>query len=254
MNLIILPIRNEEQTISETLNRLCVWCEKAYTHYKILFIDDKSSDETMNLLRGEGRKNVYFARNKFDGGKGSALKAGYILADLQFKLRGNDVVIFMDSDGQIDPAELGTFKKLMNLYNADVVIGNKRHLYSTLRYSWKRRIVSMGYNFLVRNLFGLNCKDTQCGIKMFRKCALDIVIEKVTSKNYAFDLEVIVALKEKGMRVIDAPVNIDAQNNAGSVNIKNILKTLVETINIWIKKKKGIYRNGKNYICSTAHK
>jgi hypothetical protein len=148
----------------------------------------------------------------------------------------------MDGDGQIDPSEIKTFLNLMNLYNADVVIGNKRHIYSNTEYGLIRRIVSRGYNLMTKFLFGTSFDDTQCGIKLFQKRALDSVINKVNVKQYAFDMELIIALKEMRFRVIDAPVNIKKQANAGSVKVKTIIRTFIDTVIIWLKVKRGYYR------------
>ena len=105
-----------------------------------------------------------------------------------------------------------------------------------------RRIVSKTYNTLIQFLFQIRYQDTQCGIKLFKKHALDSVINKVNVKQYAFDLELIVALRDSKFRVVDAPVKVKKQENIGSVSLKSILKTFVDTCIIWIKKKKGFYK------------
>ena len=238
MLLIILPIRNETKTVIETLKKIKPYLSK---DCEALFIDDGSKDGTFEKLWLCNHPRVRVIRNNFDNGKGSAIKTGIILSEYLYKLNADDMVGLMDGDGQIDPAEIKTFLKLIELYSADAAIGNKRHIFSTTKYTPIRNIVSKTYNFLCRKMFDINFEDTQCGLKIFKKKCLDEVISKVTSKRYAFDLELIVALKEKHYRIVDVPVSIKRQMNQGSVSLKSIVHTLIDTLGIYFRKVKGYY-------------
>lgn len=242
MILIILPVYNEIKTIKKTAVSIYSWCkENMKEDYNIMFVDDMSTDGTYESIKKLKTTKIKIIKNNFDKGKGSALKAAYVHATYTYKLNKDDKILFMDSDGQIEPREIKTFLRMMEIYDSDVVIGNKRHDYSNVSYNLQRRIVSKTYNMIIRILFGLSYRDTQCGIKLFKKYALDKVISRTTSKRYAFDLELIVSLIQNKLRIADAPVNILVKNNVGSVNINSIIVTFVETIIIWIKKKKGLY-------------
>ena len=243
MILIILPIRNESKTIRQTCEGLIKWFSENFTNYYIMFINDHSTDDTDIQIRGFKNPKVNIVMNSFDEGKGSALKTGFIFSNLMYSMNPNDLVVFMDGDGQIDPKEIRPIINRMRLDMADVGIGNKRHIYSIIEYSFLRNIVSRCYNLIIRFLFGINFQDTQCGIKIFRKHALDKVIDKITSKKYAFDLEIIVALRNFGLKIIDSPVSIKTQTNRGSVSLSSIIHTFLDTVSIWIKMKKGFYKS-----------
>lgn len=240
---LIVPVKNESETIHETSDRMISFCRENFGEYRIVFIDDGSTDGTHRILSDNIPKAtcaVY--KNKIGPGKGSALKFAFLLSEATMGAGADDLIVFMDGDGQIHPKEIKTLLKIMHLYDADVIIGNKRHQYSNIYYSFPRKIVSLCYNLMIRILFGLNMRDTQCGLKIFRKSALDKVIDKVSIKKYAFDLELLVALKENNFRIVDAPVAVNKQMNSGSVNIKNIIITFIDTITICIKKNMGNYR------------
>ena len=243
MLLIILPVKNEATRIKKTALDLFRFCNDKYEHdFKILFIDDGSTDNTIKNILELENPLIKVLKNQFDRGKGSSLKSGFIISNLVFILEDDDVICFMDGDGQINPQDIKTLLNIMELNSADVVIGNKRHTFSSVRYSLKRRIVSMVYNSLIRFLFGFNYQDTQCGIKIFKKYALDRIIENITIKKFAFDLELIVALREMSLRVADAPVTIKEQLNTGSVTLQSIHNTFIDTLSIWNRKRKGFYR------------
>lgn len=168
-------------------------------------------------------------------GKGDALKNGSLSAH-------HPLIAWIDADMQIHPKHLVSFIKLMELYDADAVIGNKRHSWSTTRYSFIRNIISNTYNAIIRILFGISLRDTQCGIKLFKSETLKKILGNVESKKFAFDLEVICALRESKCIVIDAPVIVNQRMGIGSATPSSIIETLKETLKVWIRYRKGFYR------------
>lgn len=167
-------------------------------------------------------------------GKGNAILQG-------LKLAKEDYIVIMDADLQIDICDIGTFFNIMELYNADVVVGNKYHIYSNIEYPIIRKLISFGYRILIKVLFNLPLRDTQCGFKLFRKSVIDKIIPTLAETRYCLDLEMLIALMNKGIRVADAPVYVKKQDNVGSVSLSNILVTFVDTIRVWVKMMRGKY-------------
>ena len=167
-------------------------------------------------------------------GKGSALKEGSL------KARG-EYIAWIDADLQINPDRLNSFLKIMEVYDAEAIIGNKRNDYSIISYSLFRHIISNTYNLLIRVLFGISLRDTQCGIKLFRADTLKEVLPYVDSCRFAFDLEVLCLLRDNKHIVIDAPVVVNQRLGVGSATASNIFKTLCETLHIWNNHRKGKY-------------
>lgn len=167
-------------------------------------------------------------------GKGNALKEGVSYAQ-------GEHILFIDADLQIPPHEIKSFFKQMELYDADAVIGNKHHPYSNIQYTLWRKIVSIGYRLFVKILFNLHIKDTQCGFKLFKKEPLLLIMDKLTTKRYSLDLEIIVALKENGFRIVDAPIYVKKQMNKGSVSPESIRVMFIDTLRIWWLKQTGWY-------------
>lgn len=238
--IIILPVRNEEKNIKNIVHNFDLWKPDKYC--KIIFIDDGSTDNTEKTVRTYKRQDISYIKNSFDRGKGSALKTAYILITHNRNIDNNELIVFLDGDGQIDFKNINILLNTMNLYCADVVVGNKRHAYSHTNYSFFRSVVSRTYNFIIKILFGLNYSDTQCGIKMFRKYALDKIIDKINIKRYAFDVELFVALKAQGYILADAPIQSLKQRNKGSVSFGSIWVTFVDTLLIWGRAIRGYYK------------
>lgn len=141
----------------------------------------------------------------------------------------------MDADLQINPCDIDTFFNIMELYNADVVVGNKYHIYSNIKYPFIRKIISNGYRILIKTFFDLPLRDTQCGFKLFRRSVIDKIMPMLKETRYCLDLEILIVLRKKGIRVADAPVYVKNQDNTGSVSMVNIIITFIDTIGVWIK-------------------
>jgi len=231
---IIIPARNEEQHIVHNIRVIKDTLNLMGLDHEIILIDDCSSDDT--YLKVMNLNDIYLYRKTVQQGKGAAIKTGWKV------ISKSDYVVITDADLQISPEEIKVFLNQMKHYNADVVVGNKRHLYSSVQYSFLRKIVSNGYNILVRLLFGVRLRDTQCGLKLFKRKVLDKIMPKILVKQFAFDLEVLVALRDNGYRIVDAPVHVKPSPGKGSVNIYSIIETFKDTIAVFYRRQKGWYR------------
>lgn len=242
---IILPIHNEALTVRSTANELVNYCHATLENYQILFINDHSTDTTVPVLEKIGYDKCKILNNSCAKGKGSALKNAFITANVFYKIKDNDLIFFMDGDGQIALFNIENFLTYINAEGIDGVIGNKRHRFSEINYPLVRKFISQSYNLLIRILFNLPHKDTQCGLKLFRGYVLKNLIDKLTINEFAFDLELLLLAKCHNYFIIDAPIILKSQSNMGSVSFRNIIKTFNDTIRIWKNYKKGIYNINK---------
>ncbi|HRZ15758.1 MAG TPA: glycosyltransferase family 2 protein [Candidatus Omnitrophota bacterium] len=222
----IVPAHNEEKTILSTVSRLQEYCTQ------VIVVDDGSEDDTYFMLDGSSATVI---RKNIAQGKGAAIRTGYRFVD-----KFADYVLLIDAD-QFNPKEIETFLNVMKLYNADAVIGSKKHEYSVVDYSPLRRVMSECYRFFIWCLFGLPLRDTQCGFKLFKREALDKVLSKVLTKQFAFDLELLVCMREQKFRVVDSPVFVYKAEKS-SVRMGHIFQTLVDTLSVFYRKQKGWYR------------
>jgi len=232
---IIIPAFNEENCIVDNINTIKRTLNDLQIDYSIIVIDDASEDDT--ALQLKGNDNIIYYRKVVGQGKGAAIRTGMKIA----KLTGHKYVAFLDADLQVKLSELKTFFKIMHLYDADVVIGSKRHKYSTVRYPLSRRIVSVGYALMVAVLFRFPLRDTQCGFKLFKKDALLTVMDKILIKRYAFDIEMLVALKDNNFRIADAPIFMSRPIGKGSVSTGSIYHIAKDTLAVWWRRKNKYY-------------
>ncbi|MCX5715324.1 MAG: glycosyltransferase [Candidatus Omnitrophica bacterium] len=228
---IIMPAHNEGKHIFNNVAETVKTFEEFGCDYEIVIVDDGSDDDTYTEANRAAAqfKNVAVIQNKENYGKGRALKKG-------FRHTKGAYIVFLDSDMDLHPIQVQTFFDIMRLDEVDVVIGSKRHPNSKLEYPWHRRVVSGVYFFLVKVLFGLPIRDTQTGLKLFKRVVLEKVLPKILVKKFAYDLEILVLARHFGYKIAEAPVVMSFQRGHwGRVGIRSVFDTWIDTMAIWYR-------------------
>ena len=161
---IIIPVYNEVESLRELHNELSSVLI-GNNNYELLFIDDGSSDGSIELLKELANTDDYIKVIQFyrNYGKAAALAEG-------FKVSSGDYVITMDADLQDDPAEIPNLvTKLEEGY--DLVSGWKK----TRHDPWTKRWPSKFFNFITRLMTGVKIHDFNCGLKIYRQSVVKTV-------------------------------------------------------------------------------
>ena len=199
---VIVPCYHEAGSVAANLELLTAALEQTGIPFEVVVVVD-GDPETYAVARRCRSPQVSVLGYSRNLGKGFAIRYGISQA------RGR-LVTFIDSDMEIAPEEIGRMARLLELYAADVVVGSKRHPMSQVHYPWPRRVQSLAYQLLVRLLFRVKVRDTQTGLKMFRREVAERVVDAALVKRFAFDLELLVLARHFGYaRIIEAPVRID---------------------------------------------
>lgn len=226
---VIVPSYNGASYIGDTITRLRRCLNEANIRHEVIVVSDGSWDGTGRIAIETGIDDLRVVHYPQNRGKGFALRTGLARARAPY-------IAFIDSDGDLDPADLTKFFQLMALYDAHLVIGSKRHPLSEIQYPWTRRLMSWVYHKLVRLLFGLKVRDTQTGIKLVRRDVLLAVLPVLLEKRFAFDLEFIVAARRLGYRrVLEAPVSL-SYKFASTISASAARGVLLDTAAIWYRR------------------
>jgi glycosyltransferase involved in cell wall biosynthesis len=129
-----------------------------------------------------------------------------------------EYIIFLDADLEIHPENIKTFLHQLNKSDADLVIGTKVPKLGQMPFL--RRVMSLGYRELVSLLFGLSLRETQTGIKLFRREVLEVCIPRLRVSRFAFDVELLVAASRFGYRIIEFPVEVGFSRQSSLQRIK----------------------------------
>jgi hypothetical protein len=116
-----------------------------------------------------------------------------------------------------------------------VVIGSKFHPESRVEYPRLRRIYSFIYFLLVRALFGLPVRDTQTGIKLFKREVLEHVLPRVLVKRFAFDLELLANAHHFGYKITEAPVEVNFKRVCSRLRLPAVWNVFLDTLAIFYR-------------------
>lgn len=220
---VIVPAYKQQSTIAKDLIRINKILNQLRYPSELICVVDGIVDNTYAKAVEVSKKNrkiitVGYANNK---GKGYAVRYGMA------KSRGK-IIAFIDAGMDIDPNGLSMLLEHFEWYKADIIVGSKRHPVSKVIYPWQRRILSIGYQLITWGLFGLQVKDTQVGIKLFRRQVLEKVLPRLLVRKFAFDIEILAVANYLGFNnIYEAPVRVKLDFGKQSIlTDKNFLKTV----------------------------
>ncbi|MBI2595753.1 glycosyltransferase family 2 protein [Candidatus Daviesbacteria bacterium] len=210
---IIIPVKNEEENITPLVKRIDSSMSSKGIDYTIIFVDDRSEDQTTETILNLQR----FYPVKLVTKKGKAGKAYSIIEGAQFAVGDNLAMI--DGDLQYPPEVIpAMFAKLSE---HGVVVANR------IDYQDKpfRKFLNAGFKNIFGNfLFGLDC-DVQSGLKLFKKEVIENVDQNTLSP-WTLDLLLLLTARELGYSIGTIGIKFDKRLN-GASNI-NVFKTIVE--------------------------
>jgi glycosyltransferase involved in cell wall biosynthesis len=158
---IVVPVYNEEESLSHFYDELVSVVDKLKQKYEIVFVDDGSRDKSLVILKDLEAKDDHvrvfsFRRNL---GKAEALSLGFLKAE-------GDLVITLDADLQDQPSEIpNLIAKHEEGY--DVVCGWRKNR----RDASKMKVISKFFNYTLNKVFDLTIHDYNCGLKLYTKDA-----------------------------------------------------------------------------------
>ncbi len=156
---VIIPTYNEERSLEELYTRLTSMLERTASAHELLFVDDGSTDSSLDIIRklrsGDRRvKIISFSRNY---GKSPALDEG-------FKASKGEIVVTIDADLQDNPDEIpAMIAKLDEGY--DLISGWKRDRKDPITKTWPSKL----FNFTTSVASGIKLHDFNCGLKVYRR-------------------------------------------------------------------------------------
>lgn len=232
---LIIPVYHQERTIRRQLQNVLAELHMLTIPYEVIVVvdgmDDKSFDEAEKV---RSSTSLIVTGYKTNHGKGYAVRFGMA------KSRG-DIIGFIDAGGDLSELGLSMMLEHFKWYNADIVVGSKRHPVSKVQYPFSRKILSWGYQQLTRFLFGLNVRDTQVGLKLYRREVLEDVLPRLVVKKFAFDIEILAVAHHLGYtRIFEAPVELDftGASSITSFSVMRIIRNMLwDTLAVYYRMK-----------------
>ena len=187
----VIPVYNEEESLPHFYPELLKYLPKLNKDYEVIFIDDGSIDNTLDILKDFAKKdrNIRIFSFRKNRGKAEALTLG-------FQKAKGDYIVTLDADLQDKPEEI---IKLLNKSKEgfDMVSGWRKNRKDSLKTVLSSRL----FNFIMSSFWGVHLHDYNCGLKLYKK-------EAVESLNLYGGMHRFIPLlvAEKGFNVTEVPV------------------------------------------------
>lgn len=195
---VILTGYNEGGELEENLERVKKILESTRFSWEMILYDDASYDETPKVFKkfaSKNKKNVRAFFHAVNCGRGLTVK------DAVKKSRGG-IVGYIDTDLELSPVHIPEFAERIEK-GADLAIATR--IYKITQVNVSRAIASLVYVSLVRLLFGVSFKDTESGLKFFRKSKLLDILDKVEDERWFFDTEIVLRSFVAGLEIAEIP-------------------------------------------------
>lgn len=198
-SIVIIPALNEEAAIG--------WIVKKSFHYadSVLVIDDGSNDNTSQYAKDAGARVIKHYTNF---GKGVSLK------DAFSEVKGYDIVVTIDGDGQHNPDEIPILMAPIREGRADFVNGS-RYLNgfdeNTPAY---RRVGQRVLDIATNITAGTHVTDSQSGFRAFKGDTISCY--KFRDPGFGIESEMIADAAENNLRIVEVPITVryDVENSS----------------------------------------
>jgi dolichol-phosphate mannosyltransferase len=228
--LVVIPTYNEAESIEALLNSIfdtVYGCE-------VLVIDDGSPDKTAEICKKlrEKHQHLHLMERSEKSGLGSAYRDGFAWAlDREF-----DEIIEMDADGSHQVADLmRMIDSVSRDPQAGLVIGS-RWIKGGATQNWSkaREILSRVANRYVRIALGMGVHDSTSGFRIYSAATLRrINIDHIRSEGYSFQIEMTLAAKKTGAKIIEVPITFKERENGVSKMSKKIVFEAISLVTAW---------------------
>ncbi len=199
---VVVPVYNEGPNLPLLMDRLEAALRTAEKPYEIVFVDDGSRDNSLEILKGfVGRNGVRVLELTRNYGQHSAIMSGFSV------VRG-EIIVTIDADLQNPPEEIPAVVRAMEEGNYEVV-GTVREMRKD---SIFRKIPSRIVNAMTRRITGIRMSDWGCMLRAYRREVVDRMVE---SQEYSTFIPALATLFAK--RMTEIPVG-HAERHAGASN------------------------------------
>jgi glycosyltransferase involved in cell wall biosynthesis len=195
---IIIPVYNEEQTISELVERVRA-VDLGTLEKEIIIANDGSSDRTREVINssewvGDPRIRIY--DYPINVGKGAAVRLG-------LKFATGDIIIIQDADLELNPQEYGILLAPVLAGETDVVYGS-RFLKPTHHIPLRTRVANWWLTWFTNILFSGRLTDMETAYKVFRREVIETI--RLRCVGFDFEPELTAKLLRAGRRIVEVPI------------------------------------------------
>jgi putative flippase GtrA len=199
---IVVPVYNEQQDLSASIERLHSYLTDNFPlSWLITVADNASTDATWAIACGLAKQlDCVRALHIPQKGRGRALRTAWLQSSAS-------VVAYMDVDLSTDLGALLPLVAPLFTGHSDVAIGSRLAQGARVVRGPKREFISRSYNFVLRTTLRNSFSDAQCGFKAMRAEVARQLVPLVEDNGWFFDTEMLVLAERSGLRIHEVAVD-----------------------------------------------
>ena len=224
---VVIPTYNEKETLPSLIEKLFENLKLIVDELHIVIVDDSSPDGTADMARNLGEKfqKISVIQKPGKMGLGAAYKDGFshVLQNLN-----SDLIVQMDADHSHNPSEIANMIEKISDY--DFIIAS-RHVPGSSIVGWGtgRQLTHSVAGAIAKISAKIDIKDSTSGFRMFKRETLtQVEFDKIESDGFAFQIEILYQLKQKGLRGLEIPTSFinrtEGKSKMGSSEIMQFIK------------------------------
>lgn len=160
-SLCVIPVFNEYIKLNRLIDQIKNNQHKKF-NLKYIFVNNGSTDESLNLIKKSGIKYLNLKKNK---GVGYALMMGFLYANKY----NYDYLVHLAGNGKMNPAQIDKFLELIVKYDFDFVSGSRFLEGSSKKNNPLIRLIMIrSFSFLLSLVLKKKITDTTCGFRAFK--------------------------------------------------------------------------------------
>jgi glycosyltransferase involved in cell wall biosynthesis len=225
---VVIPAYNESSVIGQVVSEVFERFKKTPYHTDVVVVNDASKDDTGITAKHCGATVINHILNS---GAGGATATGLSYAEQN----NYDIAVTMDADGQHHADDVLKGVEIIACGDTDLLIGSR--LIDSHGMSKVKVVGNKGLSLITYILFGINSTDSQSGLRVFSRHALENL--KWKTNGYEFCSEMLWRAKQQRMVIDEYPIQAiytdysksKGQNNWNAVNIiKSLLKRRISEL------------------------
>jgi dolichol-phosphate mannosyltransferase len=225
---VVIPAYNEEQNVTGLVERMKEVFEPLERSFEVVFVDDGSTDKTLDALRQQKQSKPWLRVIALDRNHGQtcAMAAG-------FEASRGAIIATLDADLQNDPAEIPRLIEMLN--GCDAVAGWRVNRQDP----WLRRVATRIANGVLNRLSGESIHDSACSLKVYKRACIEGLTLYEGLHRFMPTL-----VKIRGFKVMEVPVS-HHRRNAGKAKYgvwNRMFRAFVDLLAVrWMKKRSISY-------------
>jgi glycosyltransferase involved in cell wall biosynthesis len=197
---------------------------------EVIVVDDGSDDGSRAAAEraAASLRGVLVTGYAVNAGKGQAIRTG-------FEASHGDTVVFLDGDLDLPPEQIPELLRIHKDRGVDALVGAKRRAMRAGGYPRMRRVLSRLFSLAVKIAFRLPVSETQTGLKVFRRQALEHTLPGLQVTRYAYDIELLAKMHRLGYTIAEAPVTVRSAASASNVSAGTLWEMARDTAAVWFR-------------------